>query len=118
MSRERARRRAAAEAERARLAAERERAAARSARRRHAVGALAAPVVGSAAAVRRSRWRGQQGVLARRRRVQNGVAAGLFVASQLLTWLLTDDPWARLASFVVALCALPVLLTLVLDRRS
>jgi Flp pilus assembly protein TadB len=67
---------------------------------------------------RRTRWRGQQGILARRRRAQNTVILGLYLLVQLVVWLLTDDPWVRAASALLGVLALPVLVTLTLDRRS
>jgi hypothetical protein len=50
--------------------------------------------------------------------MQNAVILGLFLLSQTLAWLLTDDPWLRLTAALLAVLALPVLVTLVLDRRS
>ena len=67
---------------------------------------------------RRTRWRGQQGLLARRRRFENGIIAGLFLAAQAIVWLVTPDPWVRGAAALLGLMALPVLVTLALDRRS
>lgn len=112
MSRERARRRAEREQELARRRAERERRDARAARRRAAKAAFVARIP------RRTRWRRQQGLLARRRRLQNGLIVALLVASQVVVWLLTPDPWLRAGALVFALLATPVLVTLVLDRRS
>ena len=112
MSKERARRRA--ERERAaavrRAAAERRRT--RAARRRAAVAGLATRLP------RRTRWGHHQGLLARRRRTQNGVILCLILASQLVVWLLSTDPWVRGACALLAVVATPVLVTLVLDRRS
>jgi len=67
---------------------------------------------------RRTRWRGPRGQLARRRRVENGLIAAAFLLTQVLTWLVTADWWRRLGSAVLAVLALPVLVTLVLDRRA
>ena len=112
MSRERARRRE----ERERLAAaaqlDRERRATKAARRREREVALRAWLP------RRTRWRRQQGLLARRRRTENGVIAVLWLAVQGVVWLITDDPWLRGAALLLGLLALPVLVTLTLDRRS
>lgn len=66
---------------------------------------------------RRTRWRRHQGLLARRRRVQNAVVAGLFLAVQAIVWLVTDDPWVRAASLLLGVLSLPVLVTLAFDRR-
>ena len=66
---------------------------------------------------RRFRWRGQRGILARRRRRQNAVIVGLYLVSQILLWLITDDPWWRVTGALITLLSVPVLVTLVLDRR-
>jgi Flp pilus assembly protein TadB len=112
MSRERARRRE--ERERASEAARSARARRdqRLARRRARTESLRARLP------RRTRWRRQQGLLARRRRIENGVIAGLFLAVQAIVWLVTPDPWVRGAAALLGLLALPVLVTLALDRRS
>ncbi len=91
---------------------ERERREARAARRRDVAATLRARLP------RRTRWRRQQGVLARRRRTENGVIAVLWLASEGLVWLLTSDPWLRGAALLLGLLALPVLITLALDRRT
>jgi hypothetical protein len=112
MSRERARRRE----ERGRVAAaaqaDRERRAWRTARRRERSAAVRARLP------RRTRWRRQQGLLARRRRTENGVIAVLWLAVEGVVWLLTSDPWLRGAALLLGLLAVPVLVTLTLDRRS
>src|SRR5664279_462476 len=65
---------------------------------------------------RRRRWRqGSQGILAQRRRMQNGVILCLILASQLVVWLLTPDWWLRFAAAGLAVIATPVLVTLFLD---
>jgi hypothetical protein len=46
------------------------------------------------------------------------VILGLYLLVQLVVWLLTDDPWVRAASALLGVLALPVLVTLTLDRRS
>jgi len=112
VSRERARRRAAIEAERARAARAHRRRAERTRRRREALTSARARLP------RRTRWRGPRGQLARRRRVENGLIAAAFLLTQVLTWLVTADWWQRLGSAVLAVLALPVLVTLVLDRRA
>jgi hypothetical protein len=112
VSRQRALRRAERERAAARAADVRRRRADRAGRRRAARAAIAARLP------RRTRWHGQQGILARRRRMQNAVILGLFLLSQALAWLFTDDPWLRLTAALLAVLALPVLVTLVLDRRS
>ena len=112
MSRERARRREERAQQIARERAARERREQRAARRRRTGAALRGRLP------RRVRYRGQQGLLARRRRAQNAVILLLFLAVQAIVWLLWADPWARAFSAVVGLFALPVLVTLTLDRRS
>jgi hypothetical protein len=57
------------------------------------------------------------GILARRRRTENLAIGGLFVVSQMLVWLFTDEPWWRVAAALFGVLALPVLVTLALDRR-
>lgn len=64
------------------------------------------------------RGRGQQGILARRRRRQNAVIAGLYVVSQVILWLIVEDPWWRVTGALVSLLSVPVLVTLALDRRG
>ncbi len=112
MSRERARRREEREHQAARERATRERREARVARRRHTAASLRGRLP------KRVRYRGQQGLLARRRRAQNAVIVLLYLAVQAIVWLVWDDPWARAAAALVGLFALPVLVTLTLDRRS
>ena len=112
MSRERARRREERERQAARDRAARERRASRTARRRSSAAALRARLP------RRTRYRGQQGLLARRRRAQNSVILLLFLAVQSIVWLIWSDPWVRVAAGLLGLAAIPVLVTLTLDRRS
>jgi Flp pilus assembly protein TadB len=112
MSRERARRREQREQAASAARRARERRAQRDARRRAGRAALRARLP------RRTRWRGQQGLLARRRRAQNAVILGLFLVVQAVVWLVTSDPWVRVASAVLGVLAVPVLVTLTLDRRS
>jgi len=112
VSRERATRRADRE-QVATLAREaRDRRAARDARRRATRSAWRAHLP------RRTRWRGQQGLLARRRRAQNAVILGLYLTVQAIVWLLSADPWVRVASALLGVLAMPVLVTLTLDRRT
>lgn len=111
MSKERARRRAEREQEAAVRRAGAERRRAKADRRRAALAKVARRLP------RRTRWGRQQGLLARRRRMQNGVILCLLLASQLVVWLVTPDPWVRGASGLLAVVATPVLVTLVLDRR-
>jgi hypothetical protein len=66
----------------------------------------------------RTRWRGQQGILAQRRRLQNSVVTVLLLMSQVVVWLLSDDWWVRGGAALLAVLALPVLMTLALDRRG
>jgi hypothetical protein len=112
VSKERARRREQRAQDEAARRAAAERVAARAARRRETRDAVTARVP------QRVRWRRQQGLLARRRRTQNGVIACLVLASQLVVWLVTPDPYARAIAFVLAIVLTPVLVTLALDRRS
>ena len=112
MSRERARRRAEREREAARRRAERERAEHRAARRRAAVAGVRERLP------RRTRWRRQQGLLARRRRIQNGLVLSVVAVSQLVVWLLVSDPWVRVGSLVLAAATVPLIITVVFDRRS
>ena len=110
----RARARARAERER-QAAAERERRDHRvhRASRRHArVGAVRARLP------RRTRWRRQRGELARRRRTQNAVVFAVLLSTQAVVWLASDSWWVRGSALLLALCATPVLLTIVFDRRS
>jgi hypothetical protein len=72
-----------------------------------------APPRPTAPAFRRA---GQRGILARRRRRQNIVIVGLFIVSQMLVWLFTDDPWWRATGALIGVLSLPVLVTLALDR--
>lgn len=112
MSRERARRREEREKLAAAARERRERRAARDAQRRarRAAWRRRLPT--------RTRWRRQQGILARRRRLENSVIVGLYLVAQVIVWLLTSDPWVRVASALLGVLAMPVLVTLTLDRRS
>ncbi|MFI0416862.1 hypothetical protein [Spongiactinospora sp. 9N601] len=112
MSKERARRRAEREAERERQAAVRAQREARLARRRERRGRLLA------ALPRRVRVVRQGGLLARRQRAQNAVFLALFLIVQVLAWLLFSAWAARLGVLVLSLLIVPVLVTLVFDRRS
>jgi hypothetical protein len=60
----------------------------------------------------------QGGYRARRRRTENGVLAVLWFLVQVLAWLLLDGWMARFGVFVVSLLLIPVLVTVVFDRRS
>jgi hypothetical protein len=42
----------------------------------------------------------------------------LFLALQSIVWLVSSDPWVRVAAALLGLAAIPVLVTLTLDRRS
>jgi Flp pilus assembly protein TadB len=112
VSRERARRREEREREAAARREARERREQRLARRRTARRAWRARLP------HRTRWRRQQGLLARRRRAQNAAILGLFLAVQAVVWLVTSDPSVRLAAALFGVLSLPVLVTLTLDRRS
>jgi hypothetical protein len=113
MSKDRARRRDEREQAAAvrRVAAQRRRA--RTDRRRERRRAVVAPLSPRV----RHRRHGQQGILAQRRRMQNGVILCLILASQLVVWLLTANWYLRASAVVLAVVATPVLVTLTLDRR-
>jgi hypothetical protein len=115
VSKDRARRRDEREQAAAvrRVAAQRRRA--RVDRRRERRRAVVAPV--SPRLRRRGHRHGQQGILAQRRHVQNGVILCLILASQLVVWLLTPDWYLRATGAVLAVVATPVIVTLFLDRR-
>lgn len=113
MSRERARRRAAREAERSRLAAVRAEREAAAARRRERAGRIAALLPG-----RPVRIAVQGGILARRRRARNGLVAVLFVIVQVIAWLLWSSWTARFGVFVLSVLFAPLFVVLVFDRRS
>jgi Flp pilus assembly protein TadB len=112
VSKERAQRRAVREQQAAAHRAARERRSEREARRRTTRAAWRARLP------RRTRWRGQQGLLARRRRAENAVILLLFLAVQAIVWLVTDDPWVWASAAVLGVLSLPVLVTLALDRRT
>ncbi|GII65799.1 hypothetical protein Skr01_58840 [Sphaerisporangium krabiense] len=112
MSKERARRRAEREAEQARLAARRAERDARAARWRRRRGRLLALVPRPVRVAR------QGGLIARRQRAQNAVVAVLFVLVQALAWILLDGWAARVGVLVLSLLLVPVLVTVVFDRRS
>lgn len=112
MSRERARRREVREQEATARREARDRRDARLARRRGTREAWRARLP------RRTRWRGQQGLLARRRRAQNAAILGLYLAVQAVVWLISSDPWVRVACALLGAASVPVLVTLTLDRRS
>jgi hypothetical protein len=50
--------------------------------------------------------------------MQNGVILCMIIASQLVVWLLTPDWWLRATAAVLAIIATPVLVVVLLDRRS
>lgn len=112
MSRARAQRRAEREQLAARAREARSRRDARRAGRRARLRSLRARLP------RRTRWQSQQGLLDRRRRAQNATIVGLYLVVQAIIWLVTADPWARATGALLGLLAIPVLVTLVLDRRS
>ncbi|GII53980.1 hypothetical protein Pth03_23690 [Planotetraspora thailandica] len=112
MSKERARRRAEREAERERLAAARAEREARESRRRELRGRITAVLPRT---VRTAR---QTGRLAQRRRTGNRLALGAFILVQVVAWLLLDGWMARLGVLLGSLLLIPVLVTIVFDRRS
>ena len=109
MSKERARRRAEREREAAVVAAARAAEAERRERREARVRSVTSRLP--------QRRRGPSGILAERRRKQNGALVAILVALNVLVWILSDDWALRLAAAVVSLLAPPVLHTL-LFRRS
>lgn len=60
----------------------------------------------------------QRGYIARRRRTENAVVAVLWFLVQALAWILLDSWMARLGVFLGSILLLPVLVTIVFDRRS
>jgi hypothetical protein len=110
MSKERARRRAEREAVASRAETARAFRLERAAKRRGLLDRLRrlVPV----------RHRRQGGVLARRRRAQNGGVFLVFLAVQCLAWLLCSTWTARLAVFGLSIFLVPVVVTLAFDRRS
>jgi hypothetical protein len=109
VSKERARRRAEREREAAALAAARAAEAERKERRDARAQAFTSWLP--------RRRRGPAGILAERRRKQNGALLAVLVAINVLVWILSDDWALRLAALVVSVLAAPVLHTL-LFRRS
>ncbi|MEZ0071820.1 hypothetical protein [Planotetraspora sp. GP83] len=112
MSKERARRRAEREAERERLTAVRAAREARAARRRELRGRVTAVLPRPVRVAR------QSGYLARRRRTENAVVAALWFLVQVIAWILFDGWMARLGVFAGSILLIPVLVTIVFDRRS
>jgi hypothetical protein len=109
--------------ERARRRAEREAVAARAAEVRAVRLKRAAKRLGLLDRLRRLvpipvRHRRQSGVLARRRRAQNGGVFLVFLAVQCLGWLLCSTWTARLAVLGLSIFLVPVVVTLAFDRRS
>ncbi|BCJ61194.1 hypothetical protein [Micromonospora endophytica] len=107
MSRERALRRAAREAEAARRQAVRQRTVARRQRRR----ALARRLVPT---VRR----GRTGRLLRYSRGERATIVALSLVAVILIWLLVPDLALRLMLIILFLLVLPVIVVIALDRRS
>jgi Flp pilus assembly protein TadB len=108
VSKERARRRALREAERAEAARRNEQRQARASRRR-AFRARFSP--------RSVRYARQGGLLARRRRLQNLLVLGLFLIVQTMAWLVWRSASVSFASLVLSVLVVPVLVTLVFNRR-
>jgi hypothetical protein len=59
----------------------------------------------------------QSGVLAQRRRLQNGALVAVLVFLNVLVWIARPDWESRLAAFVVTVLAFPVLRLLLFSRR-
>jgi hypothetical protein len=107
VSKERARRRAAREAELARERAARRRRVARRERRRLLVRRLT------------PRWRRRgTGRLARHTRTERAAIVLLTVAALILIWSLVDDLALRIALVVLLLLVLPAIVVIALDRRT
>ncbi|MEU4378067.1 hypothetical protein [Micromonospora echinofusca] len=107
MSKERARRRAAREAEAARQRVVRERRVARRSRRR--------------ALLRRmtpSLRRGRTGRLPRHSRGERAAIVLLTLAAMMLIWTFVDDLALRIALVVLLLLVLPAIVVIALDRRT
>ena len=109
MSKERARRRAEREREAAVLAAARAAEAERRERRDARLRTVTSRLP--------KRRRGPAGILAERRRKQNGALVAVLLGINVLVWIFSDDWALRLAALVVSVLAAPVLHTL-LFRRS
>ncbi|MCB8958479.1 MAG: hypothetical protein H6529_18635 [Nocardioides sp.] len=108
MSKERARRRAEREREAAVVAAARAAEAERKERRDARVRAVTSRLP--------TRRRRPGGILAERRRKQNGALLAALVAINVLVWILSDDWALRLAAAIVSILAAPVLHTLLFRR--
>ena len=108
MSKERAERRAVRLAEQEKAAARRQKDAARDARR----------------SALRERWspkdrRGRpDSVLARKRRRQDAAVAFIMLSVLVVSWLLLESWAARVAAVLIGALAVPVLVTLLFDRRT
>ncbi|MFG1777338.1 hypothetical protein ACGFIR_23280 [Micromonospora sp. NPDC049051] len=107
MSKERARRRAAREAEAARARVVRERRAARRSRRRALVRRLTP-----------SLRRGRTGRLPRHSRGERAAIVLLTLAAMTLIWTFVDDLALRIALVVLLLLVLPAIVVIALDRRT
>ncbi|MGY2703987.1 hypothetical protein [Nocardioides sp. HB32] len=108
MSKERAQRRAEREREAAVLAAARAAEAERKERRDARVRAVTSKLP--------RRRRGPAGILAERRRKQNGALFAVLLAINVLVWIFSDDWALRLAALVVSVLAAPVIHTLLFRR--
>ncbi|ABP55625.1 hypothetical protein [Salinispora tropica] len=107
MSKERARRRAAREAEAAQRRAVRQRQLARQAQRRALLRRLTPPV-----------RRGRIGRLPRRTRGERAAIVLSTVAAILMIWSLVDDLALRFGLVALLLLVLPAVVVIALDRRS
>jgi Flp pilus assembly protein TadB len=119
VSKERARRRAEREARLAEEHRERERKA-KAARQRAALAAAASAQTGRLASWRPRRGnRGRpRGRYERERRVRMGIAATIFVAVQIATWLYSPSWYLRFFVFGLSLLIAPVLYTLTTNRKA
>ncbi len=113
MSRQRARLRAEREEQQALVRAKR----AREADRRYARAARRRVVV-DAVPRRRIRVARPRGILETRRRRRFGFTVAVAFLLQVLTWSLTDFWWARVSVALLTVLFVPVILSLLSDRRS
>jgi hypothetical protein len=111
VSKERARRRAARQAEAAQRSAEAARRTARQVARRRRVARWRVTVRSAAPWMPGQRW-------SRRTRTQRAAVAGILIGLMIVTWLVTPSWSIRIAVVLVAVVATPALVTLFLDRSS
>jgi hypothetical protein len=111
VSKERARRRAARQADAARRSAEAARRTARQVARRRRVARWRVAVRSALPWLPGQRW-------SRRTRGQRATVAVILLAVLIVTWLVTPSWSIRVAILLVALVATPALVTMFLDRST